>query len=82
MDEQYTDNTPFKTYPPAMKGGAFCLTIYNTKTEYTTYHGYISAGAVMSLVGCYLLGIDFEQPRYLNTIRAGDLLITIENTTR
>tara|TARA_R100000655_G_scaffold28327_1_gene57537 strand:- start:110 stop:385 length:276 start_codon:yes stop_codon:yes gene_type:complete len=73
---------PLKTIPAPYKKGTYCLTIENTRTEYTTYHGYISSCAVLWLVGRYIIGIDFEAPRYLNTIKSGDLLITIENTAR
>ena len=75
-------HTPFKTYPSKQRKGQYCLTIYNKETKYTTYHGYISSSAVLCLVGRFIIGIDFQSSRFYETISAGHLEITIENTAR
>lgn len=74
------DTTPIR-YETLQHKGVYCVSIHNSQTDYSVWHGYISRSSVLRLVGQYIIGHDFTKPRYHKSIRYGHLLITIENTT-
>jgi len=81
MDD-YIDDTPYKITNPPNNRGPYNLMIYNTLTDNTSYYGFVTAQTILDKVGRYIIGHDFTEPRFHETISYLHLVITIENSTR
>lgn len=82
-NNDYIDSDNDKNHNiPHHNKGCYRILIHNRRTSNTSYYGNIDYNAVIRLVGRYIIGIDITTARYHETISHGDIVITIENSTR